>query len=86
MIRPTFNFELRDFGAALAKDEMRSRDKSREVGEHLEGEHLDHLEGETMFEKESVFAFEPYRISLPDTCFFGLYSVQGVVTCAQTLN
>ena len=54
MIRPTFNFELRDFGAALAKDEMRSRDKSREVGEHLEGEHLDHLEGETMFEKEWV--------------------------------
>ena len=58
MIRPTFNFELRDFGAALAKDEMRSRDKRREVAEHLEGEHLDHLEGKTMFEKEGRLVFE----------------------------
>ena len=54
MVRPTFNFELRDFGAALAKEEMRIRDKSREVAEHLKGEHLDHLEGEAMFEKELV--------------------------------
>ena len=34
---PTFNFELRDFGAALAKEEMRISDKSRDAAEYLEG-------------------------------------------------
>ena len=48
---PTFNFELRDFGAALAKEEMSSSDKRREVAEHLEGEGT--------FEKEGGLAFEP---------------------------
>lgn len=50
-IMPTFNFELRDFGAALAKEEMSSSDKRREVAEHLEGEGT--------FEKEGGLAFEP---------------------------
>ena len=36
---PTFNFELRDFGAALAKEEMRSSDNSRDAAEYLDGAH-----------------------------------------------
>ena len=42
---PTFNFELRDFGAALAKEEMRSSDKSRDAEEYLEGGTLVWLTG-----------------------------------------
>ena len=33
----TFSFELRDFGAAVAKEEMSKRDKAKEAMEHLGG-------------------------------------------------
>ena len=39
---PTFNFELRDFGAALAKEEMRISDKSRDAAEYLEGWYINY--------------------------------------------
>ena len=39
---PTFNFELRDFGAALAKEEMRTSDKSRDAAEYLRGAQMNY--------------------------------------------
>ena len=56
----TFNFELRDFGAALAKEEMRSSDNSRDAAEYLDGGTL-----ECLGESGWGVIFEPSQ------CFLG---------------
>ena len=66
---PTFNFELRDFGAALAKEEMRSSDNSRDAAEYLEG-HIGVSEGVSV-----GVTFEPLQCA--KICAF--WAVLGVV-------
>ena len=68
---PTFNFELRDFGAALAKEEMRSSDKSRDAEEYLEGGTLEWLV------RESGWGVTSEPLQCANSCAFG--AVLGVV-------